>query len=529
MPSIAGKQRQHRFSPSLRVIILALVSALAISLYTTWSLVLSRHQVIEEAYAKNQALADLLEEHALRVMGTAQGILEAIADDVASGAAEDPLFPERLKDWTRYFPEMLQVWVVDSTGIPLATSIDEDVTQLDLSQRNFFLAHTAGEKYYVTALRKGAVTGTWLFSVSRRLETPDGHFLGVAAVSIGQDYFEKIYTGLNIGPRDNVLILRADGSPIAIRQNVAPRSAPPSFTDSLVIRQAARSPEGRYELVAQSDGVHRVGYFRRVTGWPLVVASSTAKDDALAAWRETAFRQSFMLIVGLCSLALLTCWGLTAIRQKELSLEQRSILLNEIHHRVKNNLAIIQSLLQLEASRVPETAQGGYEDSLTRVQAMALVHEILYQSDNFAALDGGEYIRRLCDVLGDTAPSGITISAEADSIILSLDQAMPLALLVNEAVANAVKHAFPHGRGGMIKVAFFSEKEVSDKETLVLEVRDNGQGFSEAILAGRSVPGLGLRLIKSLAAQLEGKLLLANQPEGGALIRLRFSPEKQSA
>jgi PAS domain S-box-containing protein len=183
------------------------------------------------------------------------------------------------------------------------------------------------------------------------------------------------------------------------------------------------------------------------------------------------------------------------------SLAEKEALLKEVHHRVKNNLQLISSLLSLQASKTTDRAVFDlFDDSRNRLKAMALVHDNLYRAGDFTRISMAKHIRSLCYNLDRAyARPGIKLNLEVGDIELDLDDAMSVGLIVNELVSNAYKHAFPEQRVGEIRVSFHAER--SD---LILEVQDNGVGFARA--RGLEPETLGLQLVNDLTAQLRGKL-----------------------
>jgi PAS domain S-box-containing protein len=185
------------------------------------------------------------------------------------------------------------------------------------------------------------------------------------------------------------------------------------------------------------------------------------------------------------------------------SLEEKEILLKEIHHRVKNNLQIISSLLQLQSSNIQDSAgQTLFHDSQNRIRSMALIHERLYQSHDLAHIEFAAYLRDLTGYLLASYRSqhgSVTLTVDADEIYLDIDTAVPCGLLVNELVSNALKHAFPDGRSGHVRV----EMRQSQDEQCRLSVCDDGVGFDPGIIP-QSTGSLGLQLVHSLARQIGG-------------------------
>ena len=202
------------------------------------------------------------------------------------------------------------------------------------------------------------------------------------------------------------------------------------------------------------------------------------------------------------------------------SLREKEVLLREIHHRVKNNMQVVSSLLVLQSSRTrnPE-AIGILEDGRQRVQAMALAHEKLYRTADLAHINLREYLTSLLASIRSTylaATPGVSMQAHIENVTSSMDQAIPIGLLVNELVSNALKHAFPEGGSGAISVGLALEAG----EMIELTVADDGVGLPRG-LEWMNVPTLGLTLVGELSAQLGGGVELLERNQGTAF-RIRF-------
>ncbi len=203
------------------------------------------------------------------------------------------------------------------------------------------------------------------------------------------------------------------------------------------------------------------------------------------------------------------------------SLKEKDLLLREIHHRVKNNLQVISSLLKLQSRCAKRTAcRDIFEASQRRLQSMALIHEKLYQSGNLADIDFKAYIESLgARLLAASSVPGsqITLQTEIVAAPLGIDVAMPCGLISNELISNSLKHAFPGQKKGVIEVYFGS---CSHEFELV--VRDDGVGLPEN-LDLENAETLGLRLVSTLVQQLQGHMRVNNAD--GTEFRIRF-PER---
>ncbi len=190
------------------------------------------------------------------------------------------------------------------------------------------------------------------------------------------------------------------------------------------------------------------------------------------------------------------------------SLSEKEFLIKEIHHRVKNNLQIISSLLNLQANTIEDKkAKEKYRESISRVKSMALIHELLYQTNNLSNIKASEYLNELVKFISETynLNKKIKVELNIDPHLKRIDmnKAIPCGLLANELLSNAFKYAFGNKSGGKIKIGF--KLLQNQTEHFQLSVSDNGKGISKKIdLVNPKT--LGLQLINSLVNQLDGKL-----------------------
>jgi PAS domain S-box-containing protein len=206
------------------------------------------------------------------------------------------------------------------------------------------------------------------------------------------------------------------------------------------------------------------------------------------------------------------------------SLEEKEVLLREIHHRVKNNLQIVSSMLNLQMDQITDAlALGLFKESQSRVRSIALFHEKLYQSKDLAHVDIAEYVKGLAMGLFATYgvnPDDVGLALEVEQVPLGIDAAIACGLIVNELVSNALKHAFPGGRKGTVQVMLRGQGA-----DVLVEVRDDGVGFrSNPDFRGAST--LGLKLVGILIEQLRGSLELDRRT--GTRFMIRF-PHAENA
>ncbi|MDP1832292.1 MAG: histidine kinase dimerization/phosphoacceptor domain -containing protein [Geothrix sp.] len=202
------------------------------------------------------------------------------------------------------------------------------------------------------------------------------------------------------------------------------------------------------------------------------------------------------------------------------SLDQKDLLLREIHHRVKNNLQVVSSLLRLQASTLEDPAlRRALQEAQERIHAIALIHQKLKHAPDFSRLDLPGYVRTLVERLVRSyasVPALIDLQVRVADVEMGPDAPVPLGLILNELVANALQHAFPPGQGGSLDI----EIAPDERGWIALRVADSGQGLPESVDLDRG--GLGFQLVQALTDQLGGTLELERRR--GASFLIRFPP-----
>lgn len=214
--------------------------------------------------------------------------------------------------------------------------------------------------------------------------------------------------------------------------------------------------------------------------------------------------------------------------QVKKSLGEKEVLLREIHHRVKNNLQIIQSMLNLQLPQIKdEKAIAQFKESQNRVYTMALIHEKLYQSESLSIIDFPEYIRSLTNYLFTSygaAGRSIRPRILVKDISLDVDTTIPCALIINELVSNALKHAFPASRRSEEPGEICIDMHSESGNRFQLTVSDNGVGLPEGFKIDNS-ESLGLKLVAVLVKQLAGTISIGTG--GGANFAISFAPRNE--
>ena len=211
--------------------------------------------------------------------------------------------------------------------------------------------------------------------------------------------------------------------------------------------------------------------------------------------------------------------------QLEIKNKENELLLKEIHHRVKNNLQTISSLLSLQSESISDkSAFDAIQESKNRVTSMALLHQKLYQGKNLAAIEMRDYFetigKAIIDSFGEKAEN-VSLEIDMSEIELDVDTAVPIGLITNELITNSIKHAFPNKRKGQIIITLTQEKN----GLLKLNITDDGQATTNESVAPKE-KGFGTLLIQLLTTQLGGKLEKSTQ--AGTSTIIQFPQQEKS-
>ncbi|HPM83900.1 MAG TPA: histidine kinase dimerization/phosphoacceptor domain -containing protein [Candidatus Anammoximicrobium sp.] len=461
---------------------------------------------------------------------------QRLMDDVRRTVTEDPDRAERLFDeqLCRHFQyELLPLLRVQHERSE--QDLTEAVNRVERS-----LAAADNQRWMLTAAAAASAVLIGLF-MSRSIGRPLA-VLQRAAQEVGRGHFD---TRVAVGSRDEIGVLGQAVNQMAadLQEKTVSRSylenIIQSMREMLIVTDADTkirrlNPAACSELGCSPDDL---------VDRPLreLFATDTSPVDAdfprsLAAGAESVMRTpSQRLVPVLCSVAQMrdetgrlegfVCVASNISRQKDTeqrllaSLREKELLLKEVHHRVKNNLQVISSLLNLQAQELhdPDMIRL-FQESQGRVRSLALIHEQLYRSQDLSQIDLAAYVQelveRLAQGMGKTA-ARVGFGFELESSQLPLDLAIPCGMIVNELVSNALEHAFPEGRSGTVRIAFRG-----DEAGYHLTVADDGVGLEAGLLAGR--PGtLGLKVVQALTRQIRGRLEL--QPGPGAVFAIHFA------
>ncbi len=423
---------------------------------------------------------------------------------------------EELALHLKHMPRGVSFSLVDAEG-RLVSSEGGPGTPLDDSA-GLTMAQISGERpWYVSAMMREAASGEQVFLIAHRIER-DGRLIGAAVVKIPVEVMSTVWGSLELGPSSTVGLLREDGWQVARHP---PVEKPANLSDYVLFTDYLKeSPHGVYEAISPVDGEERIVGYRKVPNAPLVVIASISRTYAMTRLREQMEQLALFLLPILMGLGLLSIWVVRLLNRDEQmraslasAVERNNLLMREIHHRTKNNLQSVASLLKLQP--ISEEAKAAMT---ARIAAMSALHEQAYRSDQYSDVDLRDYLLTLVGNIRKTSAGGILIDTDLAEAAIDRDVAQPLGLIVNEVISNAMKHAFKGRDEGRIAVTL----SLLAEDRAELAISDNGEGFTPT--GGET--GMGSRLIRAFAQQLGDDYSYTR--ENGTRFAIRF-PAKPGA
>lgn len=429
------------------------------------------------------------------------------ASDQALRRIDSALGPQPIRSaWTTIrdireavgdLPAGFQYSVYDETGHLRMSSVAEAIG-IDVSDRDYFQQLQAGASIVISPQLEERLSGEQVFVIARRISRGD-RFHGAASIAIPTRTMDEFWSALELGPQSTVTAIRADGLTIA-RHPQLDRTR--DFSETVLFRELVGTSEiGFYHAESSPvDGVSRIVGYRKVGDWPLVATTGIEREEALASFRDNV---AAGLAIGLPTalvMVLGTLWIASLLRgenerrlQLEEALERNRFLLREIHHRVKNNLQAVSSLIRLQP--LPGEIKA---DISRRIEAMVAVHEQIYGSDQFDRIELAPYVERLVRDIAAGFPHEVEVTFELEPVSLDRERGVSFGLLVSEIVTNAYKYAFRNRQGRL------AVRLAGNGENARLEIADDGPGYDP----GTAREGMGTKLIAGFAAQVGGTLSL---------------------
>ena len=507
---------------------------LAVSAVTAAALLQSRSRVLHEGEQVTRDMAKLMQNQMIHILDVANTILAIESIDIerhrnGGTATHQPRMVELIRDK----PYLFRIFIADAKGDVIATSM-VNPPALNIAIRSYYKRHIAGEKGpLITSGVQSQASGEPIMVMSRSILGPDGRTQGVAMVSFNLEGLAHYFRTLAPVEFGSIFQLIADDGRILV--DVSP---PPDFSQKIIepdiwdLIKKSRIDSAVYQSI---DGTPRLWAHRAIPGTDLFIRVGTDRSQIMRKWNQDLADYAMVGLVAFVALMGLTgvavryadreesalqklrelnteleqrvserTQKLEALTQElQKSLEEKNILLREVHHRVKNNLQVVASMVRFSSHHVDDPqAQTVFAEIARRIRAIGLVHQTIYEQEAVSSVSVQSYLERLSRLEGDVygiAERGIVITTEGYGE-LDINTAISMGLVVSEALVNAIKHAFPDAGSGEIMIS----ASVNDQEWHVV-IADNGVGFDEQHDAGT-----GIALMRALVGQMRGSIRFTN-------------------
>jgi two-component sensor histidine kinase len=424
-------------------------------------------------------------------LGAAQ-VLRRMSE-IAGDLSVENITPADINTVVRDLPPGLQHSVYDASGRLLLTSVAE-AHAIDISDRPYFREIRDGARFVISPALTERLTGEEVFILARRV-TDGSAMTGIVTIAIPTRTLASMAEALDFEDGSVVSLIRSDGLLLA--------RSPPMPTMDLsggpLFRHLTSSPDGSFSGASMVDGQKRVVGYWRLGNWPVIALAAVDQREVFRDfWARV--RIELALLLPLIAGAVVTLLWLRRQQARDEARERDLVranaradfLMKEIHHRVKNNLQTVMSLVRLEC--IPAESKSAL---LGRIRAMALVHEEIYSVGVEETIPARRYLTRLVDAAVASHDHAITHDTFIDDVRISGERAMQIGLILNEAISNAFKHAFRGRRDGHLEIRL----ERKD-DTLTLCICDDGPGHDPEV----TKENMGGRLIRSFAGQLGGTI-----------------------
>jgi two-component sensor histidine kinase len=500
-----ARERSRRWEAADTVILAAIVLLIAVFAVLGFLVWQGYYSALKEAETKATNAAGVVADETQWVVGAARGLLTQMAlASEAEPTATTLVRKPSIDAAAKALPADVFIAIYDAAG-KVTPDGAADQLPANIADRDYFSAVAGGEDWALSAQEQDTATGEPVFAVAKRL-VRNGAFAGVAVLAISDRVLEAFWGKQDLGPDSTISVVREDGWVIAryppLRQAMNLGTLP-------VFKTLSAGEAGTYVSErSPADGVSRVVAFRHVPELNFIAIASVSRDAVLDNFWY-AVRVVLLLMAPIAiALVLGSLWTARLLRQSlragrslAAAVAHNEVLFREIHHRVKNNLQSVASLLQLQP--IPREVK---QEMGQRIAAMSAVHEHIYRSSSFDTVMVKDYLQTLIENIRAGADPSVRVVEEVANLPVRRDDATPLGLIVNEVVANAFKHAFADGREGVVIIRLLREEPGVGR----LQVEDNGVGIDP----DKPSKGIGRRLIAALVEQLGGEASFTSAASG---------------
>lgn len=417
-------------------------------------------------------------------------------------------------------PVKASLWVFDALGQPVFTT-DSIILRDTPDEKKFFGRLKEGLPFYITPLFVRSASSEPSFAVAKRIER-DGQFAGALVLVVSATNLARDLRRLDLGENSTIGLFNMEGDLVA--RYPAPNGPLNLKNYTLFTDLLPKSSEGIYDTISPADGVHRMVGYATVDNEELVTIASAGRDEYFRTFWLNSLRVAAAIALTLAALIISLIWLVKLIKtddrkRQELAaaLDENNLLFQEIHHRVKNNLQSVSGLINLETELSPARKA----QLLNRIHSMSALHEDAYRRNEYGPVDLSNYLPKIIEHLSAAYADKADFDVLLAPITVDRDTALPIGLIINEAITNALKHAFPDDRKGKIIVRL---KKLPDGKAQAI-VQDNGVGGGTDL--DKSSSGIGARLIAGLAKQVGATATTSES--SGTKFELTFPARKVSS
>jgi two-component sensor histidine kinase len=487
----------------------SLIVAIITGTFAAFVILKDRDEAIARAAERTSSISRMIIAHGDASAGIADQIVNVAMPLVAAWDLKDTTLGAelsiRLKQLVGNNSHVASAAILDAEGTVLVTSRDYPPQPLNIADRPFHKAHAAGaaDPLIVGDKVAGPISGRKRFTFSRANRNTDGSLRAVVVVAIYTSSMDVLYAEAANWPGARAGLYGPNADVLAQAQTASLASL--EFRKEIEqIATTSLSDSGT--TITHSEPEPRiVSWNRSKTYAGIYSASSQTMDEALKAWRSRAVMTG--ILVGVANIIF---WGFAfyAARNAEARQAARSheLAVREIHHRLKNSLQMISSLIRMRSAKFTDPALKEVVNEITNdLKAVAEVNSLVQAASTLGTVDIAQTVKTLCEYLRRTYHAEIDFKS-AGPIVINANHATALSVIVNELVTNAIKHG-----GGRVDVNCWNTAD-----TLHIEVSNGGAKLAEGFDV-EEAQGFGLRAVRAMVSGFDGKIIAENLEHGGAL------------
>ena len=496
---------------------------IAVAGLTTMAILSDRAATLRDAEVRVQSLSQIFQAHADRAIAEGEKMIVAVRPLVRTWDLKDPQPGERIYEEMRAFllgsPQLGSAWILDGNGTTVLGTWAFPSAPVDASSRDYFKAHKAGaSEPFIGRLEVGSVMGKPRFTISRALRDANGQIHAVIVVAVYSDYFEALYKSAASWPGATAgLFLVRGGQLDVLAQMSSPNIASGDLRNSL-LKLSESQPNGVRTLGLPS-GPRVVGWYDSRDFPGMFAATSQSISAALGEWTWRSAVTGGAAGLSVLIFGLLGVFGSRA-EETERQLQHQKLLMREVHHRVKNNLAIIAAITNAAARQYGSDAPAReqFKKLGTQILSIATLYDLMQQAPGAGLVELNGMLGSLCRRLSDSTSRQVEFLS-SEPVMVDVDRAVSLMIIINELVTNSIKHST-----GSVKVV-----AKADPREILIRV-DNASGELPPGFDAGPDHGFGLSMARALASSLKGSVAIVSRaPPSVELTFPRSASEQKSS